>query len=68
MANSDILLPSTLRKMETQWGVSYLKIFCMIDIYKMAAILKCSIMANADIQFLLTLRKRETQTLGGSVI
>ena len=35
----------------------------MIDIYEMAAIFNFFIMVDADILFLLTLRKLETQTL-----
>ena len=40
----------------------------MIDINKMAAFFNFFIMANADIPFLSTLGKLETQTLGGLVI
>ena len=39
----------------------------MIDINEMAAIFQFFIMAKADIPFLLTLRKLDTQTLGGGV-
>ena len=39
MADADILFPSTFGKLETQTlGVSNLKIFHMIDIYKMVVI------------------------------
>ena len=46
-------------------GVSNLKFFCMIEIYKIVAIFQFFIMADTDIPFPLTLRKMETQTLGG---
>ena len=53
------------KKKETQTfgGVSNLTFFIMIDIKEMAAIF--FIMADADIQFPLTLTKPETKTLGG---
>ena len=47
-----------------QW-IGNLKFFCTIDINEMAAIFNFFIMADAGILFLLTLRKPETQTLGG---
>ena len=49
-------------------GVNNLKFFLMINIYEMADIFQFFIMADTDILFLSTLRKLETQTLGGSVI
>ena len=59
MANADIPFPLTLREPETQTlGVSNLKFFCTIDIYKMVAIFQFFIMANTDIP--LTLREPET--------
>ena len=64
-----IHIGDSLDKLETQTlgGVSNLKFFCTIDIYEMAAIFNSSIMTDADIPFLLTLRKLETQTLEGGV-
>ena len=68
MADTDILFPLTLRKLETQtlWEVGNLKFFCMIDIYEIVQpFFNFFIMADADIPFPLTFRKLETQTLGG---
>ena len=45
-------------------GVSNLKFFCTIDLTKWQPFFNFFIMANADIPFLLTLGKPETQTWG----
>ena len=45
--------------------VSNWKVFCKIDIKEMADIFQFFIMADTDIPFPSTLRKPETQTLGG---
>ena len=46
-------------------GVCNLEFFCVININEMVAIFQFFIMVDADIPFLLTLRKLEAQTLGG---
>ena len=48
-------------------GVSNLTFFHMMYIYEMAAIFQFFRMANADIPFLSTLKKPETQPLGDGV-
>ena len=69
MANTDILFPSTLGKLETQTlggGGGNLKFSCMINIFtKWWPFFNFFIMADADILFLSTLEKPETQSLGG---
>ena len=48
-------------------GVGNLKFFHVTHIYEMVAIFKFFIMADANIPFLLTFRKPETQTFGGQI-
>ena len=66
MADTEILFPLTLGKLETQAFVG--SVICNFSVplifMKWWPFFNFFIMANADIPFLLTLRKQENQTLG----
>ena len=70
MADTNLAIPLTLRKLETQTlGGSVIGSFALGHVFGvLQPFFPFSVMADTNFAFPSTLRKPETQTLGGSVI